>query len=236
MFGWLADIQLRWAWGQGSAELSVQFSDKVTKTVVSTTLQAVILLSFNTKPTCTVRQVLKGVSPFPASVMYISALSRLWKIRELIELTGVDMATMKNILGSMLFAKDLMVLKKTPKSKQIEEDHVIELDPAYRNPSNVRQHAHSIPARTMTHLVPFFVWLQKVTLPVVAIEDKKSAGDTVSEERLLTIDAALVRIMKTRKTLQHLVSVTDPKLSAVFVACLLLLLAVYCPFCSGVDE
>ena len=50
--------QLRWAWGQGTAELSVQFSEKVTKTVVATTLQAVVLLWFNSRPSFTVEYVL----------------------------------------------------------------------------------------------------------------------------------------------------------------------------------
>ena len=57
--------------------------------------------------------------------------------RELTATTGIDIVTLKNVLGSMLFAKDLMVLKKTPKSKAIELDHVIEIDPAYKNPNLV---------------------------------------------------------------------------------------------------
>jgi cullin 4 len=101
--------------------------------------------------------------------------------RELCETTGLDVATMKNVLGSMVFAKDLGVLKKTPKTKAIEDDHTLELDAAYRNP-NVR-----------------------ITLPIVAVEEKKHAAETVSQERMIVIDAALVRIMKTRKTLSHAV-------------------------------
>jgi hypothetical protein len=45
---------------------------------------------------------------------------------------------MRNIIGSMLFAKDLQILKKEPKSRAIEEDHVVELDASFRHPSLVR--------------------------------------------------------------------------------------------------
>ena len=60
-----------------------------------------------------------------------------WMCRELTATTGIDIVTLKNVLRSMLFAKDLAVLKKTPKSTAIELDHVIEINPAYKNPSLV---------------------------------------------------------------------------------------------------
>ncbi len=65
------------------------------------------------------------------------AMCQMFMCRDLVNLTNIDLKTMKNILGSMLFAKDLQVLKKTPSSKSIDEGHEIELNGAYKNPSRV---------------------------------------------------------------------------------------------------
>jgi hypothetical protein len=54
------------------------------------------------------------------------------------DVTGMDSATMKNILGSMLFAKDMGILAKLPKSRVIDDAHVITIDSGFRSPSNVR--------------------------------------------------------------------------------------------------
>jgi hypothetical protein len=51
--------------------------------------------------------------------------------------TGIEGAVLKNILGSMLFAKDLQVLKKTPASKIIDDGHEVEINGGYRSNAKV---------------------------------------------------------------------------------------------------
>ena len=44
---------------------------------------------------------------------------------------------------------------------------------------------------------------QRITLPNVVLEERVDTTKTVSQERLTTIDAVIVRLMKTRKTMMH---------------------------------
>jgi hypothetical protein len=78
------------------------------------------LIGHGTMPTRLLRAVLRGGH------------------RELMDATGMDSATIRNILGSMLFAKDLGILSKLPKSRVIDDAHVVSIDGAFRNPNNVR--------------------------------------------------------------------------------------------------
>ena len=55
------NVQLQWAFGQGAAEVQVQFSEKVTISVSAATLQAVVLLNFNAHSKITVRFVPGGL-------------------------------------------------------------------------------------------------------------------------------------------------------------------------------
>ena len=144
---------LAWAFGQGSAELQVLFSEKVCVTVAAGTLQALVLLTFNQHPVISVR--------------------------ELADVTMLDMVSLKTILGSMLFAKDLMVLKKTPESKTIDESHILSVNASYRSAS------------------------RKISLPLVALQDKTSVATIVSAEQMHVLDAITVRNMKTRKVMSH---------------------------------
>ena len=112
-FGYAAFLvwQLMWAMGHGTAEVSIQFSETVSKVVAGTTLQILILLLFNGKPSQTVREI--G------------------------EASGIQTSSLRNVLGSMLFAKDLMILRKQPRSKVIDENDVVEIDGSYKNGSMV---------------------------------------------------------------------------------------------------
>lgn len=143
---------LKWAWGHGTIDANVKFGDK-TKVVCGNVLQITTLLQFNA--------------------------GSKWTVRQLQEATGIPLPALRNVLGSMLFAKDCMVLKKTPKTKTIEDDSVIEVDEGFRNP----------------HV--------RVVLPSVMLDDKVAVNDAVSSERAYVIDAVLVRIMKARRTLSH---------------------------------
>lgn len=101
--------QLHWVWGQGSASVSVQFAEPAsTKSLVVTTLQAVVLLAFNVRPKFTVA--------------------------ELIAMTGLDMDVMKRIVGSLSAVKGVAIVNKTPKGARISETDVVELDSTFKHP------------------------------------------------------------------------------------------------------
>lgn len=101
--------------------------------------------------------------------------------RDLAAATSLDLKTLKNLLGSMLYAKDLQVLKKTPASRSIENGHELELNDGYTSKS------------------------KKISLPVVLLEEKTSVANIVTAEQQHVLDAVVVRNMKTRKTMTHMV-------------------------------
>lgn len=89
--------------------MSVQFAEPAsTKTLVVTTLQAVVLMAFNVRPQFT--------------------------IAELIAMTGLDMDVMKRIVGSLSAVKGVAVVKKTPKVARISDTDVVELDSTFKHP------------------------------------------------------------------------------------------------------
>ena len=89
--------------------MTVQFAEPgSTKTLLVSTLQAVVLLAFNSRATYT--------------------------IAELICMTGLEMDVVKRIVGSLSAVKGVAVVKKTPKVARILETDVVELDSAFKHP------------------------------------------------------------------------------------------------------
>jgi hypothetical protein len=86
-------------------------------------------------------------------------------------------SVLKNILGSMLFAKDLQVLKKAPATKIIDDTHEIEINGAYR--SNAK----------------------RVSLPAAVMQEKVSVQENVTAEQVHVLESIIVRNMKTRKVM-----------------------------------
>jgi len=150
--------KLIWHMDQGRAEVLVHFAPKVSRTLVLTTYQMMIMLIFNTQKTCTFKQIL--------------------------DFTGVPKYDMAHHLLSLAHPK-VSVLLKRPASKTLEEDHQFMINGKYVNK------------------------LLKVVIPLMP--PLKREGDEGGDEELKVIemqrrhqmDAAIVRIMKIRKTMKH---------------------------------
>jgi len=100
--------------------------------------------------------------------------------------TQLTESVLKNTLGSLIKTK---ILKKDPPENkneedvQIEKDHSFEVNAAFRSK---RQKVNiNIPVRAQRE------------------EEDKATQDSIAEDRKLLIQAAIVRIMKMRKQLQH---------------------------------
>jgi hypothetical protein len=138
-----ATRRLNWAYGQGSAELVVQFSDKPAVTVTCGTLQAVVLLVLDRVPRMSVRYITSAKRPGEGWCVKLRGsgpgcpVCCVVRGRDVAAETGIEGAVLKNILGSMLFAKDLQVLKKTPASKIIDDGHEVEINGGYRSNAKV---------------------------------------------------------------------------------------------------
>lgn len=99
---------LRWAWGHGSASVSLAFTPTVTKTLVGTILQCVVLLAFNTKSS--------------------------FSVLELADFTNLPLSCMKRLVGSLSTVKGLSVLSKSSPGPRISDKDVVSIDDTYKNP------------------------------------------------------------------------------------------------------
>ena len=57
---------------------------------------------------------------------------------DLVSATGIDIGSVKRIVGSLSAVKGLAVLKKTPKVAKICDSDTIELDLQFKHPKRVR--------------------------------------------------------------------------------------------------
>jgi hypothetical protein len=120
--------------------------------------------------------------------------------------TGMEGAVLKNILGSMLFAKDLQVLKKTPASKIIDEAHEVEINGGYRSNAKVcvwlAKEEKVVVPWWWCHLVCCAVFaVQRVALPGVILQEKITVQEKVTAEQVHVLESIIVRVMKTRKVM-----------------------------------
>ncbi len=126
---------------------------------------------------------------------------------ELATATGVDIASLKRIVGSLSAVKGFTVLKRTPKAARISETDVVELDLDFKHPKRV-----SVCTR-LFQVVGFCVYdsmivcsrFQEIQLPTPTYEDPKERGTSaaVADDRKYTVDACIVRTMKMRNEMTH---------------------------------
>lgn len=120
--------------------------------------------------------------------LYNTAAS--FTFRQIREMTAIPEAELRRHLISLAHPK-VKVLAKTPNTKEIQDEHVFAWNDAYTSP------------------------MYKVKIPLLTSEaaDDKAAGgggggdadlpDSVLQSRQHSVEAAVVRIMKTRKSLDH---------------------------------
>jgi cullin 3 len=150
--------RLSYQWEKGKADVTVAFSPKVTKILTVSTYQMLILLAFNRSKTLSFADLAKATN-IPRRELIIHTLS-------------------------MVHPK-VKVLRKNPNTKDIEDDHKLQLNPKYTNPRA------KVPVPVLLSVSP------------TAATDKDHDMDAINLLRRHQMDAAIVRIMKARKTLKH---------------------------------
>jgi len=117
--------------------------------------------------------------------------------KQILDMTGIPKSEIANHLLSLCHPK-VQVLLKRPNTKKLEESHQFQVNSNYKNP------------------------LKKVHIPLLRAvdtdENTEEEGKHIELQRRHQMDAAIVRIMKTRKTLRHnlLVAEVGSQLSARF--------------------
>jgi cullin 1 len=149
--------RLNFQMDKGKADVNVMFNPKCKKILVVSTYQMVVLLLFNKKNT--------------------------WTFKEMTDNTGIPKEDLMVAVLSMAHPK-VKVMRKSPNSKEIADDHKFQINPKYQN------------ARAKIHI------------PTLNIKqnDKKQQDENmeaIMRLRRHQMEAAIVRIMKARKTLKH---------------------------------
>lgn len=156
--------KLEWRMDKGTAEVSVQFSRTVRRSLVCTTYQMMALLAFNSSPG-------KPIS-----------------FQRVLDITGIPRHTITAHLLSLVHPAVRIVLKK-PNVKALELNDLLMINPKFTSK------------------------MLKVTVPLFAhteSKERKSEEDAAIQlQRQHQVDAAVVRVMKTRKTLKHVTLVAE---------------------------
>ena len=101
----------------------------------------------------------------------------------LLDMTKLPSAELKRTLQSLCLSDQVRLLVKEPRSKQISESDSFSVDLSFRSP------------------------LFRIKVPSLQLketkEEQRSVTSKVFEDRQYAIDAAIVRIMKARKTMTH---------------------------------
>uniref|UniRef100_A0A7S1TYF3 Cullin family profile domain-containing protein n=1 Tax=Phaeomonas parva TaxID=124430 RepID=A0A7S1TYF3_9STRA len=97
---------------------------------------------------------------------------------EIKEALNADDVVLKRILHSLSCTKH-KVLRKTPKSNSIKPTDSFAYNAAFTSPK------------------------KRITIPMASLEDSHNQAKRVEEDRTFAIEAAIVRIMKARKSLAH---------------------------------
>ena len=121
-------------------------------------------------------------------------------VSELADMAGLTLDTVKRVLGSLFLVKGApRILKKTPDTARIEGCHSICVDYSLKHPQRVRCFL-CIFFCTRLHLrVVAPACVQEFNLPIPSLEEKRAVKEVVAEDRAFSIDASIVRIMKSRR-------------------------------------
>jgi len=139
------------------------------------------LVTFNRKAKVEKILIFKSTYQIMAMLMFNSKNSQgkpIWKYSEIQQKLGIPDEELKNALLPLIHPK-LQVLQKKPGGKKIEPGHMFRLNGKFQNP-------------TKRITVPVFKLQKKAQEPKVPQE--------IAQQRRHQMDAAIVRIMKARRT------------------------------------
>jgi cullin-4 len=123
-----------------------------------------------------------AVSFFQASVLMAFEDVDTLTFKEILAATGIEDSELRRTLQSLACGRERVLIKE-PKGKEVEDDDVFTFNANYTS----KQYRVKINAIQMKETA----------------EDTKKTNEMVMQDRQHQIDAAIVRIMKTRKTLSH---------------------------------
>ena len=123
-----------------------------------------------------------ALSFFQAAVLMAFEDVDTLAFKDILAATGIEDSELRRTLQSLACGRE-RVLSKEPKGKEIEDDDVFSFNEDYTS----KQYRVKINAIQMKETA----------------DDSKKTNEMVMQDRQHQIDAAIVRIMKTRKTLSH---------------------------------
>jgi len=129
---------------------------------------------------CGVKEV--AVSLFQASVLLLFNDTDALSFMDIASATGLEKKELRRTLQTLACAKDRILIKE-PKGRDVEDGDVFKFNAAFTS------RLHRIRINT--------IQLKETE------DEQKKINETVLQDRQYQIDAAIVRIMKTRKTLAH---------------------------------
>eukprot|EP00484_Ammonia_sp_Unknown_P001425 CAMPEP_0197020740 /NCGR_PEP_ID=MMETSP1384-20130603/1612_1 /TAXON_ID=29189 /ORGANISM="Ammonia sp." /LENGTH=764 /DNA_ID=CAMNT_0042448425 /DNA_START=104 /DNA_END=2398 /DNA_ORIENTATION=+ len=127
------------------------------------------------------------VSTYQMLVLLLFNNKKTVTFEEMVELTGIPREDLQTAVLSMAHPK-VKVMRKSPNTKELADDHKFQINPNYSNPR------------------------AKIPIPTLALATKKNVhtvDPAIFVLRRHQMDAAIVRIMKARKTLKHQELVTE---------------------------
>eukprot|EP00607_Mallomonas_marina_P010807 CAMPEP_0182421016 /NCGR_PEP_ID=MMETSP1167-20130531/6181_1 /TAXON_ID=2988 /ORGANISM="Mallomonas Sp, Strain CCMP3275" /LENGTH=798 /DNA_ID=CAMNT_0024597697 /DNA_START=51 /DNA_END=2447 /DNA_ORIENTATION=+ len=177
-----AKRRLQWVHSLGSVAIRAVFK-KNTYELTLTTLQAIVLMAFNVPDSPTTPAIdsstdpSPSLSPSPLSSSLSSSTRVKWSLSELAERLQLAEDPLKRALHSLACGK-VKVLKKDGTTGHIKHSDTFIVNENFTSS------------------------LRKIRIPMAALEESHNPK-RVEEDRGIAIEAAIVRIMKARKTLSH---------------------------------
>lgn len=119
-----------------------------------------------------------SMTPIQAIIVLLFDQEKSYTYIEVLELSGLSKPVLNQVLGSLCFSKKKL-LKKTPVSKKFKDEDILEFNSNFRSK------------------------LIKIKFPSINLKKTKKIKEKVSINRDNTIEATIVRIIKTKKIMEH---------------------------------
>ncbi|KAH8291276.1 hypothetical protein KR054_010269 [Drosophila jambulina] len=174
--------KLQWQPTLGNCMLRAQF-DAGPKELMVSLFQALVLLLFNDKPQLSYEEILAA--------------------------TSIEDGELRRTLQSLACGR-ARVITKTPKGRDIENGDQFDFNNEFTNKLfRIKINQIQMKETVSVHYYNKLVLLSKTFSYIFQNEEQKATEERVFQDRQYQIDAAIVRIMKMRKTLSHNLLITE---------------------------